>query len=142
MAGNIATSLAAQRDLYLQLAKLARRQSEYVASGQTEELMEILSARARVIEQIEPLDKQLQPYKGRWQETLDTMSLADKQKIVPLLKEVQQLLADILAQDEADKESLVQQKQQVSAEISKTVAGAALNKAYGVKPRLAPGMEG
>jgi hypothetical protein len=52
-----------------------------------------------------------------------------------LLKEVQGLLADILAADEQDKESLIRQKEQVGAELSRTVSGATLNRAYGIKPR-------
>ena len=136
----IAGTLAAQRDLYLQLGQLARTQSQYVATGETEELMAVLAARAQLIEQISPLDAKLTPYKGRWQEVLDGMPAEDREKVVPLLKEVQQLLADILAQDEADKESLVRQKQQVSNEIGRAVTGAAVNKAYGIKPRVGGGL--
>jgi hypothetical protein len=135
----IASALMAQRDLYVQLGALARQQSQFVATGETENLMQILAARSSLIEQIAPLDAKLSPYKGRWQEVLDGMPLEDRQKVVPLLKEVQALLADILAADEADKESLIRQKQQVSNEIGKTVTGAVVNKAYGARPRVSAG---
>jgi hypothetical protein len=136
----IAGALAAQRDLYLQLGQLARQQSEYVATGESELLMTVLAARSRLIEQIVPLDEKLTPYKGRWQEVLDGMPAEDRERVVPLLKEVQGLLADILAHDEADKESLVRQKQQVGSEIGRAVTGTVVNKAYGVKPRMGGGL--
>jgi hypothetical protein len=50
-----------------------------------------------------------------------------------LLQEVQKLLSDILAQDERDKESLVRQKADIGVEINRTVSGAAVTRAYGVK---------
>ena len=135
----IAAALVAQRDLYVQLGALARQQSEYVATGESELLMTVLAARARLIEQIMPLDAKLTPYKGRWQEVIDGLPVEDREKVVPLLKEVQQLLAEILAHDEADMESLVRQKQQVGNEIGRAVTGTAVNKAYGVRPRVGAG---
>ena len=95
----------------------------------------MLAARSRLIDQVVPLDKELQPYKGRWQEILDSLGAAERQSVAGLLKEVQQLLGDILAQDEVDKESLNRQKAQVGAQINRAVSGTALNKAYGVKPQ-------
>ena len=136
----IAQTLASQRDLYVELGALARRQSEFVATGQAEELMAILTARAAMIEKITPLDKELQPYKGHWQEVLDGLPEGERAKVGGLLMEVQKLLADILAQDEADKESLTRQKQQVGDQIGKMVSGSALNRAYGVKPRVSGGL--
>jgi predicted nuclease with TOPRIM domain len=126
-------ALSGQRGLYVQLLALARQQSQFVATGETEQLMEVLSARSRLIEQVGPLDKELQPFKGRWQEVLDGLAAADRAKVAGLLKEVQQLLADILAQDEIDKESLQKQKSEVGVQINRTVTGAALAKAYGRK---------
>jgi hypothetical protein len=55
--------------------------------------------------------------------------------IAGLLKEVQQLLGEILEQDERDKESLTRQKSDVSVALNRTVSGVALHRAYGGKPR-------
>ena len=129
-------ALSQQKSLYMELFALARKQSQYVATGQSEELMSVLAARSRIIDQVAPLDAQLQPYKGRWQEVLDSLPQKDRETIAALLREVQQLLAQILAQDEIDRDSLNRQKSQIGSEISRTVNGAALNKAYGVRPRV------
>ena len=126
-------ALSGQRGLYVQLLALARQQSGYVATGETEALMAVLAARSRLIEQVGPLDQELQPFKGRWQEVLDGLAPADRAKVAGLLKEVQQLLGDILAQDEVDKASLQRQKADVSGQIKVTVTGAALARAYGRK---------
>ena len=128
--------LAAQRDFYVQILALARQQSQFVSTGQTEELMTVLAARSRLIDQVGPLDRELQPYKGRWQEVLDGLEGANRQAVAGLLREVQQLLADILAQDEIDKDALNRQKAEIGVELNRTVTGKALNKAYGMKPRV------
>lgn len=126
-------ALSGQKSLYMQILSLARQQSEYVATGESESLMSVLAARSRLIEQVAPLDRELQPYKGRWQEVLDGLPTAERKTVGGLLQEVQKLLSDILAQDERDKESLVRQKGDIGSEIQRTVTGAAVARAYGVK---------
>jgi len=129
--------LAAQRELYLQLADLARRQSQCIATGASEPLMAVLAARSRLLDQLAPLDQQLQPFKGQWQNVLDGLPATERLAVAGLLKSVQQLLADILAQDEVDKEALNRQKTDVGAQISNVVTGTQLNRAYGIRKTMA-----
>lgn len=140
MVGTIVNALRGQKDLYQQILTLAKQQSQYVATGDSEGLMTVLAARSRLIDQVAPLDKVLQPYKGRWQQVLDGLPGHERAGVSGLLKEVQQLLSDILAQDELDKESLIRQKTDIGTEIKRTVTGTALNRAYGVKPRVGTAM--
>jgi hypothetical protein len=136
-AGGLVTTLvkalSGQKELYEQLLALAKQQSQYVATGESESLMRVLAARSRLIDQVGPLDQELQPYKGRWQEVLDGLPALDREKVGTLLREVQQLLSNILEQDEVDKQSLIRQKEQVGSELKRTVTGAHLHRAYGVK---------
>jgi hypothetical protein len=133
VAATLTRVLSAQKAIYMQILSLAHQQSQYVATGESESLMTVLGARNRLIEQVVPLDSELQPFKGRWQEVLDGLPDADRASVGPLLKEVQQLLSEILETDERDKESLVRQKTVVGTEIKRTVTGAALNRAYGIR---------
>jgi hypothetical protein len=135
LVSTLVKTLAGQKDLYVQLLALAKQQSQYVATGESESLMRVLAARSRLIDQVGPLDRELQPYKGRWQEVLDGLPANDRETVGTLLKDVQQLLADILAQDEVDKQSLIRQKEQVGSELKRTITGAHLNRAYGMKRR-------
>jgi hypothetical protein len=139
LAQTLIAALRAQHDLYSQLAGLAKQQSEYVATGQSEELMTVLAARQRLIEKLAPLDQELQPYKGRWQEILDSLQEPARGTIAKLLMEVQQLLAQILERDDADKQSLIRQKTEVGLKIQGAVAGRQLNKAYGMRPGATAG---
>ena len=131
VAHTLVRALSGQKALYGQILALACQQSTYVATGDSEALMTVLAARNRLIEQVAPLDKELQPYKGRWQDVLDGLPAADRQAVGRLLQEVQQLLGEILNQDEKDKETLIRQKTGVGAQLQRAVSGAALNRAYG-----------
>jgi hypothetical protein len=133
LVGTLVKALTGQKELYAQLLALAKQQSQHVAVGDSESLMRVLAARSRLIDQVAPLDRELQPYKGRWQEVLDGLPANDREVVGTLLRDVQQLLGDILAQDEQDKESLIRQKEQVGVELKRTVTGAQVNQAYGVK---------
>ncbi|MCL2641178.1 MAG: hypothetical protein FWD53_10065 [Phycisphaerales bacterium] len=126
-------TLMAQKNLYIQLLDLAAKQSTHVAAGESDPLIAILTARNRIIDQIIPLDRELQPYKSHWQELLDSLPPTDRSIIAGLLKDVQQLLANILAHDERDKQTLERQKQDIGSQITRTVTGTALNRAYGIQ---------
>jgi hypothetical protein len=123
-------ALSGQKAMYVQILALAKSQSLHVAAGENEALMTVLAARSRLIQAVAPLDRDLQPYKGHWQDVLDGLPTADRKIVGQLLQEVQRLLGEILAQDERDKESLLRQKAVVGSEITRTVNGAALHRAY------------
>jgi hypothetical protein len=125
-------ALSRQKAIYVQILALAKQQSAHVAAGESEELMTVLGARSRLIQEVAPIDQELQPYKGLWQQVLDGLPSADRRLVGQLLQEVQRLLSEILEQDERDKESLMRQKSAVGAELNRSVSGAALNRAYGV----------
>ncbi len=128
--------LTRQHELYQQLSALAAKQSELVRSGDTNTLMSVLGARQNILEQLSPLDQQLQPYRATWDENLSAMTPDNRAKAQKLMAEVQQMLAAILKQDEEDRQSLMAQKEDVGAQIGQTVTGVQLNKAYGVKSRV------
>ena len=128
-------ALTAQRAIYTELAALAKKQSDYVNSYDTENLMAVLGARSRLLDQIAPLDRDLQPYKECWQQTLEKCGMDARGVITMLLTQVRQLLADILERDETDKEILVRQKQEVAGQIRHTVTGTQVTRAYGARPR-------
>src|SRR5690242_1276160 len=79
--GTLVRALTAQKGLYVQILALASQQSGLVAAGQSEALMSVLAARSRLIEQVAPLDRELQPFKGRWQEVLDGLPTSDRKVI-------------------------------------------------------------
>ena len=133
LVGTLVKALTGQKELYAQLLTLAKQQSQHVAAADSESLMRVLAARSRLIDQVAPLDRELQPYKGRWQEVLDGLPANDREVVGTLLRDVQQLLGDILTQDEQDKESLIRQKEQVGVELKRTATGAQVNQAYGKK---------
>ncbi len=135
VAATLVRALSGQKGLYVQILALSKQQSAHVAAGESEALMAVLAARSRLISQIAPLDRELQPYKGRWQEVLDGLPTAERKVVGGLLQDVQKLLSDILAQDEIDKESLVRQKAEVGGQVKRIVNGAALNRAYGMSKR-------
>ncbi len=135
LAATLVRALTGQKSLYTQIFGLCKQQSQYVSTGDAENLMTVLAARGRLLEQVAPLDKELHPYKGRWQQVLDGLPGKDRATVGGLLKDVQGLLAEILAADEVDKAQLVRQKEQIGTEISRTVSGTTLNRAYGIRPR-------
>src|SRR5512143_3834194 len=97
--GTLVRALTAQKGLYEQILALAKQQSQYVATGESEALMTVLGARSRLIEQVVPLDRELELEKGGWEEVVDGGRPAERKGVGGLLQEVQRLLGEILALD-------------------------------------------
>jgi hypothetical protein len=127
--------LTSQRDVYQQLAELACQQSQFVIAGQAEELMTVLAARGKLIDELSALDRELRPHKPHWETMMAQVTGEERATIDGLMSEVETLLARILAQDEADKAVLVKQKADIGAQLQGTATGQQLNRAYGIRPK-------
>jgi len=132
-------TLTSQRDLYTQLAELARQQSDFVAAGASEDLMTILAARSRLIDQLGPLDVQLQPFKANGKR----FSTPSARTIAPPFpcssRRSSNFCPTSFSRTKADRQALIIQKTDVGSQIGRAVTGSQLNRAYGAPARASPG---
>lgn len=98
--------LSQQRDLYSQLKVLSDQQSALIAQGQTEQLLQVLTQRQGLVESLSEINERLSPYRHRWASVARTLPQVRRAKLRSLVDEVQQLLAGIVEQDEADRRQL------------------------------------
>jgi hypothetical protein len=115
---------------YQRLAKLAERQHEHVQQSQTEALLEILSLRQDVLNQVSRLEQTIVVAKKRWAEYAgglrsDQRALAEK-----LLAETKRLLEEITTADRNDALILQQRKLNLGKQISQATAARQINRNY------------
>jgi hypothetical protein len=132
----IIAALSQQQRLYTELESLSQRQSAHVASGDADDLMIVIAARTRILDQLAAVDRTLTPYRGQWQETLDQLPVPERTQIAGLLQQVQQLLSLILARDESDQKALTAQKESVAMKLTHAATGRQVNRAYAATRRV------
>lgn len=116
---NLLSLLEKQRSLYQSLSDLSRQQAAVIADGRADVLLGILAARQKFIDQISVVNTELEPYRQRWDANWAKMDSPQRTSVGGLVKQVQQLLGEIVEQDERDRNALAQSRTRVQAELQK-----------------------
>lgn len=127
-----------QCELYGQLKALSDRQSQLVRQGQAEQLLGVLSARQKVIDELAAVHAAMAPLRTRWTDIYAGLSMDKKSHVSRQLKQVEQLLASIIEQDERDRRELDAVRQEVGGALQRTVRSGAAVSAYRTAGSAAP----
>jgi len=123
--------LEQQRIIYEQLGRLSEKQADLVQQGDAESLLAVLSQRQSHIDRLLGINQKLEPIRRRWPELWADLDDYTRNDIRALMDEVQRMLDVIIEQDEADRQSLAEQRKGVADGLSRISSGAAVNRAYG-----------
>lgn len=127
-----------QRDLYASLEGLARTQSERIEADDSDGLLDVLSRRQAVVDQVVLLNDELTPFAKRWEELAPRLPAAHRDSLRRKFDEVSRLVQSIQHRDEADRRALEARRDAVGSELEglARVRGAAA--AYGKPPANGP----
>ena len=125
-------ALGEQVGCYRRLAKLAQIQHEHVRQSRTEQLLDVLQSRARLIEQMSHYDRIVAPARQRWNEYLAELDPDSRARAESLLGETRFLLEQITSADRDDALLLQQQKLNLGKQIHKTSSARQINRTYGI----------
>lgn len=130
--------LTAQRELYQQLKTLSDQQNTLIETGETEQLLSVLSQRQVLVDQLGQLNSEIAPIRQRWPVLSESLSSRQRDHVNDLLEQVESLLQSIIEQDDRDRQNLQAAKQQVVSEVKQVNhAGRAVN-AYRAAPQASP----
>lgn len=139
--GNIPALVALlqrQRSIYQQLRTLSDQQGPLVAEAMAEPLLSLLAQRQKLIDAALDLNAQLDPYRKRWAEIWADLPEVERGRIGGLVKEVQDLLAAIVQQDERDRAILQTAKAKIGEELQQVSRAGAAMSAYRAAPAYRP----
>jgi len=136
-------ALHGQVDCYRRLSKLAELQHEHVQQERTESLLEVLTLRQQVLDQLAALERVVAPVKRQWNEYLATLAPAACEEAERLLAETRRLLEAITAADCNDVLVLQQRKLNIGRQISQAASARQVNRTYAAAAygRRAPAMD-
>ena len=126
----VITALQEQVGCYQRLAKLAELQHEHVQQSQTEALLEILTHRQAVLDQVGRLEETIVIAKRRWGEYVGGLRSEQRALAERLLAETKRLLEEITTADRNDALILQQRKLNLGKQISQATAARQVNRNY------------
>lgn len=122
--------LTRQHELYRELRKLAVSQRDLIAAEDPSGLLNLLSQRQRLIDQLATINQRLEPVRAEWKKIEAMLSTEQRARAADLVEQVGQLLAEILQADEADTKLLSARKVVIGQQLKGTVATAQAQAAY------------
>ncbi len=94
--------LTQQRDLYATLRRLTEQQRELISSSRPEDLLGVLAERQKVLDRLNGLNEAVKALRERWSDVYWSLNNRQRARADALVKDVQTMLAAILATDEED----------------------------------------
>ncbi len=120
-----------QLELCKQLEGLSERQTELVATDDTDALLEILSSRHVLLERIGVLGQEIEPFRAKWEELRSELHEPDRVRLERGIDAISTIVERIQQQDERDREVLTRRRSEVVTELGENVRARGAMRAYG-----------
>ncbi len=126
----VVEALKEQVACYRRLAKLAAIQHQHVQQSQTDMLLDVLSRRQEVLDQVARLERVIAPAKRLWGDYLTTLAPEQRDSAEKFLAETRRLLERITSADRDDAIVLQQRKLNLGRQIHAASAARSFNRSY------------
>ena len=119
-----------KRDCLVQLRDLGPRQLAMVREGSMTALLDLLSAKQRLLLELQELDRQLVPFRGQDPNARRWPTPEARQQTARQLAECEALLVQIVRQEKQSEEELIQRRQQTAIQLQSVHAAHRARGAY------------
>ena len=133
-----ATDATRLRELYVQLDELASGQHEMLDASRTDDLLDLLSRRSGIIEQIKELADELQPVISGWDRLGASVPEPVRSNLQGAFDDIGVITRSILTRDSAHTEVLEKQRTQIATELTSVDRGRAAVNANSGQPGKRP----
>jgi hypothetical protein len=123
-------SLERQLECYRRLAKLSAAQRELVQQSRTEELLELLTRRQQVLDEIAAHEEIVGLAKREWSAFIGGLEPATRGRAEAMLVETRQLLEEITSADRDDALILQQRKLNLGRQMNAAASARQVNRTY------------
>ena len=134
----LASRIGAQVERYQQLAEITAGQSAAVESGNTDDLLSALARRQVIIQQITDANADLAPFIQAWQTRSRGITADLTATIRQSMDALDELVEQINAADERDRQALEAKRTAVSAELTGVAKRRTAMHAYASRPASGP----
>jgi hypothetical protein len=131
---NLAQRIAQKRDCLARLRDLGVRQIELVEQGDLGALLKVLAAKQHLIEMLQTLERELEPFHAQDPERRRWASAELRRQCADQAEECKQLLAEIVAQERQSESKLIARRDEAADRLNGVFAAGHARNAYAHEP--------
>lgn len=128
--------IAAKLQVVELLLGLARRQLELAEQAEMTALLKVLAAKQTVLDQLQRLERQLDPYREQDPERRIWRSIADRQRCQQQMDQCGQVLNDVMALEKQGEVALVRRRQAAALALEQVQSATDARSAYATPESL------
>lgn len=123
--------LRRQQEKYRELAGVAEEQKRVLAGGDIDALMGVVDRKRVLMAEIEVLEKDLAPMKGRWAEVRGELDAPTLREVEAAVDETKRLLQDLVRLEDEARSALEQQRLSTAEQLKDLMKKKKAQGAYG-----------
>jgi len=101
-----------------ELESLCQRQAELIEHSATDELLELLAHRQRLLESAMHSARRIEPFVERWEEFMNALGERERDTMVGRVRAIQERIDRIGSRDELDREALAKRRSELTSELA------------------------
>jgi flagellar biosynthesis/type III secretory pathway chaperone len=126
--------LRRQREKYLEIAQVSGEQNRLVAAGDVDAILALVERKRALLAEVEAVDRELAPVRGRWEELRATLDPATRAEIESAVEETKRILQDLVRAEDEGRAALEARRQTTADELKDLMKKKRARGAYGGPP--------
>jgi hypothetical protein len=119
----------------VQLRDMGRRQLELIDGGEMTALLDVLSAKQRVLAKLQQIERALDPFRGQDPEQRRWRTEEDRRRCTEQLQQCERLLAEIVSQEKCSEGALLRRRDEAAQRLQSANLAGQARQAYAPQPR-------
>ncbi len=128
---NFLEGLLRQQGKYRELADVAEEQKKVLAGGDIDALMGVVDRKRAIMGEVEALEKELAPTKGRWTEVRGELDAPTLREVEAAVEETKRILQDLVRLEDEARAALEQQRFSTAEQLKDLMKKKKAQSAYG-----------
>ena len=126
----LAEKIDQKHDLLVQLHQLGRQQGHLIRAEDINNLLVLLSAKQTLLNQLQTVEQQLEPYRHQDPETRQWATPAERQRCADIAQQCEALLSEIVRIERQSEEEMERRRDVAASRLEEAGSAAEARKAY------------
>jgi hypothetical protein len=130
----LAKLIRSKRECLVEVREIGRRQLELIEEGSMTALLDVLTAKQRVLQRLQQIERQLDPFRGQDPQQRRWRTEEDRRLCSEQLDQCERLLAEIISQEKCSEGALLRRRDEAASRLQNAQLASHAREAYTAQP--------
>ncbi len=130
----LAELIHGKRECLDKLREMGRRQAEFIDEGNITALLDVLTAKQRLLEQLQRIERDLDPFRDQDPDRRRWRTVEDRRVCMEELQQCERLLAEIISQEKCSEGALLRRRDEAASRLQDAHLAGQAREAYTAQP--------